>query len=76
MASMTELYTASRPVPSHTPEAETSAIREATTELLDILSQHGINVSFEAIATLGHTESWDSEGQRWVHVIWRTQDTK
>lgn len=74
MASMTELYTSSRPVASDVPEAATAAVREATEELRDTLSARGIDVSFQDIALLGHTESWDSEGQRWVHVIWRTED--
>ncbi|WP_146070360.1 hypothetical protein [Arthrobacter sp. GMC3] len=71
---MTGLYSASRPVTSDTPDVVSAAIREATTELHEILGSNGIEVSFEAIALLGHTESWDSDGQRWVHVTWRTGD--
>lgn len=73
MVPMTELFTASRQVKSDTPEAAASAVREATTELHEILNQHGIDVSFDAIALLGHSESWDGEGQRWVHVSWPSE---
>ncbi|ALE06229.1 hypothetical protein AL755_13430 [Arthrobacter sp. ERGS1:01] len=71
---MSELYTASRPVISDA--AVISAIREATIELHEILGAHGIDMSFEAIALLGHTESWDSDGKRWVHVMWATDDAE
>jgi predicted glycosyl hydrolase (DUF1957 family) len=76
MASMSEQYMASRPVNSDAADAVTSAIREATKELHESLGTHGIDVAFEDIALLGHTESWDSDGQRWVQVIWRTDDAE
>ena len=70
MASMTATYEASRPVTSDTPEAVTAAVREATEELRETLQRHGIDASFDDLALLGHSESWDGEGQRWVQVSW------
>lgn len=70
MVSMSATYAASRPVKSDNPAAVASAVRAATQELCDILQSHGIDTTFEDIALLGHTESWDGEGQRWVHVAW------
>lgn len=67
---MTSTYDASRPVESDTPEAVTSAVRDATKDLSETLQRQGIDVAFEDIARLGHTESWDDEGQRWVQVTW------
>ena len=45
-------------------------VRVATEELHGILKNHGIDATFADIALLGHTESWDGEGQRWIHVYW------
>lgn len=56
---MDATYAASRPVKSDTPEAVASAVRAATQELRDILQSHGIDTSYEDIALLGHTESWE-----------------
>lgn len=70
---MTSTYDASRPVESDTPEAVTAAVRDATTELTETLRREGIEAGFEDIARLGHTESWDDEGQRWVQVSWTDQ---
>jgi hypothetical protein len=70
MLCMGETYAASRRVKSDNPEVVASAIRAATQELRDILQSHGIDATFDDIALLGHTESWDGEGQRWVHVAW------
>ena len=70
MGPMTKPYEASRPIESDNPEAVTSAVREATNELRDTLQRDGIVVSFQDLALLGHSESWDDEGQRWVHVAW------
>ncbi|QCB95987.1 hypothetical protein E5206_02755 [Arthrobacter sp. PAMC25564] len=67
---MTPTYAASRLVTSDDHEVVTSAVREATQELRDTLQHHGIHSTFEDIALLGHSESWDGEGQRWVHVSW------
>ena len=67
---MTSTYDASRPVESDAPEAVNAAVREATRELSETLSRHGLDVAFEDIARLGHSESWDDEGQRWVQVTW------
>ncbi|WP_026555042.1 hypothetical protein [Arthrobacter sp. 35W] len=63
-------YSASRRISSDSPEAIASVVRAATDELHDILKNHGIEASFADIALLGHTESWDGEGQRWIHVYW------
>lgn len=70
MASMTAPYEASRPVTSDVPEVIAAAVREATEELRDTLHRHGIDASFDDVALLGHSESWDGEGQRWIHVSW------
>lgn len=70
MASMSATYEASRRVTSNSPEVVASAVREATQELRDTLQRHGIGATFEDLSRLGHTESWDGEGQRWVHVSW------
>ena len=67
---MSKTYSASRPVSSDNPEEVAAAVRAATEELRDILQRHGIEASFEDIALLGHSESWDDEGQRWVNVDW------
>ena len=72
--SMTETYDASRPVESDAPEAVNAAVRDATSELSETLRRHGIEVAFEDIARLGHSESWDDEGQRWVQVTWRDEE--
>jgi hypothetical protein len=71
---MTSTYDASRPVESDTPEAVNAAVRDATSELSETLKREGIEVAFEDIARLGHTESWDDEGQRWVQVTWTDQE--
>ena len=70
MVPMSKPYEASRRVESSTPEAVATAVREATHELRDELQRDGIEVSFQDLALLGHSESWDGEGQRWVHVAW------
>lgn len=72
---MSATYDASRPVTSDTPEAVATAVREATEELRDILKRHGIDTSFDDLALLGHSESWDDEGQRRVHVSWDGEGT-
>ena len=71
---MTSTYDASRPVESDTPEAVNAAVRDATSELSETLRREGVEVAFEDIARLGHTESWDDEGQRWVQVTWTDQE--
>ena len=71
---MTSTYDASRPVESDTPESVTAAVRDATSELSETLQREGIEVAFEDIARLGHTESWDDEGQRWVQVTWTDEE--
>ncbi len=63
-------YSASRPVPSNKPEELNAAVREATEELVETLQRNGIEASFDDIALLGHSESFDDEGQRWVEVEW------
>jgi hypothetical protein len=70
MANMGATYSASSRITADSPEAIASAIRAATEELRDILKTHGVDASFADIALLGHTESWDGEGQRWIHVYW------
>jgi len=67
---MSRTYSASRPVASDNPEEVAAAVRAAIEELRETLRGHGIDVSFDDIALLGHTESWDDEGQRWVNVDW------
>ena len=67
---MSKSYSASRPVSSDNPEVVAAAVRAATEELRDILQRQGIEVSFDDIALLGHSESWDDEGTRWVEVDW------
>ena len=67
---MNKSYSASRPVASDNPEVIAAAVRAATEELRDTLKRHGMEVSFEDIALLGHSESWDDEGTRWVEVEW------
>jgi hypothetical protein len=67
---MNKSYSASRPVSSDNPEVIAAAVRAATEELRDILRRQGIEASFEDIALLGHSESWDDEGTRWVEVEW------
>jgi hypothetical protein len=67
---MSKTYSASRPVASDNPEEVAAAVRAAIEELRGTLRGHGIDVSFDDIALLGHTESWDDEGQRWVNVDW------
>ncbi|WP_427018104.1 hypothetical protein ACQCSX_05760 [Pseudarthrobacter sp. P1] len=63
-------YSASGRITADSPEAIASAVRAATEELHGILQNHGIDASFDDIALLGHSESWDGEGQRWIHVYW------
>lgn len=75
MASMTAIYDASRPITSDAPEAVAAAVREATGELRETLQRHGIDASFDELALLGHSESWDADGQRWVHVSWDGEGT-
>ena len=60
---MNKSYSAARPVSSDNPEVIAAAVRAATEELRDTLQRHDI-------ALLGHSESWDDEGQRWVQVEW------
>ncbi|XAS67697.1 hypothetical protein V3C33_20170 [Micrococcaceae bacterium Sec5.7] len=67
---MSAIFAASRRVTSDGPEVVALAVREATQELRDTLQSHGIDATFEDLALLGHSESWDGEGQRWVHVSW------
>lgn len=67
---MSKSYSASRPVASDNPEVIAAAVRAATEELRDTLHRQGIEVSFDDIAQLGHSESWDDEGTRWVEVEW------
>ncbi|MDQ0850438.1 hypothetical protein QFZ65_002376 [Arthrobacter sp. B3I9] len=74
MGSMSSTYDASRPVESDAPEAVNAAVREATRELSETLRRNGHEVAFEDIARLGHTESWDDEGQRWVQVTWTDEE--
>jgi hypothetical protein len=74
MVSMTKPYESSRRVESDSPDAVVTAVREATRELRDGLQRDGIEVSFQDLALLGHSESWDGEGQRWVHVAWDGAD--
>ncbi|QCB97813.1 hypothetical protein E5206_13555 [Arthrobacter sp. PAMC25564] len=71
---MSATYEASRRVTSNTPEVVASAVREAIQELRDTLQRHGIAAAFDDLARLGHTESWDGEGQRWVHVSWEGEE--
>jgi hypothetical protein len=71
---MTATYDASRPVESDAPEAVNAAVRDATSELSETLRRHGIEVAFEDIARLGHSESWDDDGQRWVQVTWTDEE--
>jgi hypothetical protein len=70
MVSMSAAYEASRRVASDSTEEVASAVRAATQELRDTLQSHGITATFEDLALLGHSESWDDDGQRWVHVSW------
>lgn len=70
MVPMSKPYDASRRVESDDSEAVTTAVRDATRELREKLERDGIDVSFQDLALLGHSESWDGEGQRWVHVAW------
>lgn len=70
MEPMSKPFEASRPVESDNADAVTSAVRDATHELRDKLQRNGIEVSFQDLALLGHSESWDDEGKRWVHVAW------
>ncbi|MDQ0756580.1 hypothetical protein [Arthrobacter sp. B3I4] len=67
---MSKPYDAARRVESDNPDAVQIAVREATQELRQNLERDGIDVSFQDLALLGHSESWDGEGQRWVHVTW------
>jgi hypothetical protein len=67
---MTATYSASHRVTSDNPEVVAAAVRAATVELRGSLRRHLIEASFDDIALLGHSESWDGEGQRWVHVDW------
>jgi hypothetical protein len=75
MVSMSATYEASQPVTSDSPEEVASAVRTATQELRDTLQHHGITATFEDLALLGHSESWDGDGQRWVHVSWDGDET-
>jgi hypothetical protein len=75
MVPMSATYEASRPVTSDSPEEVASAVRAATQELRDTLESNGINATFEDLALLGHSESWDGDGQRWVHVSWDGEES-
>jgi hypothetical protein len=70
MATAPKIYMASGKVPSGDAQAVKTAVRAAIRELQEMLHAHGIEASFADIALLGHSESWDHEGQRWVHVRW------
>ena len=70
MASTPKGYMTSRLVPSDTPMALAGAVRDATRDMRALLGSHSINVDYLEIALLGHAESWDGEGRRWVHVCW------
>ena len=70
MVPMSKAYSASRPVTSDNPAVIAAAVRAATEDLRETLRRQGIETSFEDIALLGHSESWDDDGQRWVHVEW------
>jgi hypothetical protein len=70
MVPMRATYSASRPVASDRRDVIDAAVRAATEELRETLHSHGIDVSFDELAQLGHSESWDDEGQRWVNVDW------
>ncbi len=72
---MSKTYSASRPIASDNPEVVAAAVRAATEELRDTLQRNGIEASFEDIALLGHSESWDDEGQRWITVDWEGEQT-
>lgn len=74
MVPMSSTYEASRPVSSDTPDAIAAAVRAATKELSETLQSKGIDVAYEDIARLGHSESWDEEGQRWVQVVWDAEE--
>ncbi|MCU1548198.1 MAG: hypothetical protein JWO29_1149 [Arthrobacter sp.] len=74
MGSMSETYETSRRVTSDSPEEVASAVRAATQELRDTLQSHGVDATFEDLALLGHSESWDGDGQRWVHVSWESEE--
>ena len=67
---MRATYSASRPVGSDSRDVIDAAVRAATEELRETLHRHEIDVSFDDLARLGHSESWDDEGQRWVNVDW------
>lgn len=67
---MTEMFTARSAIESDSPESVESAVCNATGELQEILHSRGISASFDDIAHLGHSESWDDDGQRWVQVDW------
>lgn len=70
LASTPKGYMTSRLVPSDNPMALAEAVRGATQDMRALLDSLSINVDYLQIALLGHTESWDGEGQRWVHVCW------
>jgi len=70
MATAPKIYIVSGRVPSGDSRAVKTAVRAATRELQETLRANGIEASFADIALLGHSESWDHEGQRWVHVRW------
>lgn len=67
---MTEMFRARSPIDADSPENVESAVRNAIGELQEILQSHGMDASFTDIAKLGHSESWDDDGQRWVQVEW------
>lgn len=68
--SASKKYMTSRPVASNDPGTVAEAVRAATRDMKALLHSHAIDVEYMDIALLGHSESWDGEGQRWVHVIW------
>ncbi|WP_427131061.1 hypothetical protein [Pseudarthrobacter sp. S9] len=72
---MSATYSASRRVASDSPEEVTAAVRAAIEELRETLQRHSIEATFDDIALLGHSESWDGEGQRWVQVDWDSEKT-
>lgn len=67
---MTDTFSARSPIHSDTPESVESAVRNATEQLQEILQSQGIEATFADIAQLGHSESWDDDGQRWAEVAW------
>jgi len=70
MATTPKTYIASGRILAGGPAAVENAVRRAVLDLQERLHAQGIDVSFADIALLGHSESWDHEGKRWVHVRW------